>query len=160
MVDYSNIQAIGAEKAKKCPPGAEACSGNTAPTSSTGAGYWKVDLAGALDDAAWHLMQRDAKVTYFGWNNIDFVEGTMISLQNRDRSRTSAALYMHENKLYIIEGTVPAGFPVPDFFQQSVQWLNEEGNPIRYASLYHNGFAKPPIGRQGAAAAPAAATGR
>jgi hypothetical protein len=119
-----------------------------------------VDLAGALDDAAWHLMQRDAKVTYFGWNNIDFVEGTMISLQNRDRSRTSAALYMHENKLYIIEGTVPAGFPVPDFFQQSVQWLNEEGNPIRYASLYHNGFAKPPIGRQGAAAAPAAATGR
>ena len=48
-------------------------------------------------------------------------------------------------------------FPVPDFFQQSMQWLNDAGNPIRYATLYHNGFPKPPLGRQGQAAAPATA---
>src|SRR5881398_953599 len=38
VVDYNNIQAIATEKAKACPPGAEACSGNTGSGSSTGAG--------------------------------------------------------------------------------------------------------------------------
>ena len=34
VVDYNNIQAIATEKAKACPPGAEACSGNTGAASS------------------------------------------------------------------------------------------------------------------------------
>jgi hypothetical protein len=33
VVDYNNIQAIATEKAKACPPGAEACSGNTGAAS-------------------------------------------------------------------------------------------------------------------------------
>ena len=150
VVDYSNIQAVATEKAKACPKGAETCLGGLAPTSSTGAGYWKADIAGAVMNATWRLMQRDAKVTYVGWANMDLVEGNMVSLtNNKDKSRTSAAIYMHENKLYVLEGTVPAGYPVPDFFQQSVQWLDESGTPIRYATLYHNGFPKPPINGRG-----------
>jgi hypothetical protein len=93
-------------------------------------------------------MQRDAKITYMGWNNIDLVEGTMLYLTNNaDGSRTSAGIYMHENKLYILEGTVPKGYPEPGFFQQSIRWLDENGNGIRYQTLYHNGFPKPPVGR-------------
>ena len=95
-------------------------------------------------------MQRDAKVTYLGWNNVDLVEGHMLSLLNSDKSRTSAAIYMHENRLYILEGTVPPGYPAPDFFQQSIGWLDENGNGIRYQTLYHHGFPKPPTGRGGA----------
>jgi len=153
VVDYTDIQKIATEKAKACPKGAETCLGGLAPTSSTGAGYWKADLAGAVMNATWRLLQRDAKVTYVGWTNIDLVEGNMVSLtNNKDKSLTAAAIFMHENKLYIVEGTVPAGYPVPDFFQQSVQWLDESGTPIRYSTLYHNGFAKPPInGRPGPA---------
>jgi hypothetical protein len=146
VVDYSNIEAILTEKAKACPPGAEACRGGG---SSTGAGYWRADFAGAVIYATWQFMQRNAKVTYFGWNNIDLVEGHMLSLENPDKSRTSAAVYMHENRLYILEGTVPAGYPVPDFFQQSISWLDESGNGVRYQTLYHHGLPKPPVANRG-----------
>jgi hypothetical protein len=146
VVDYNNIEAILTEKAKACPAGAETCRGGG---SSTGAGYWRADRAGAVIYATWQLMQRDAKVTWFAWNNVDLVEGHMLSLTNGDKSRTSAAIYMHENRLYILEGTVPPGYPVPDFFQQSIAWLDENGNGVRYQTLYHNGFPKPPTGRGG-----------
>jgi len=158
VVDYSNIEAVATEKAKSCPPGAETCKGGG---SSTGVGYWKADIEGAVIFATWQIMQRDVKVTYFGWNNIDLVEGHMLYLTNNaDKSRTSAGIYMHENKLYILEGTVPAGYPEPGFFQQSVRWFDENGNNIRYESVYHNGFPKPPIARRGGqGAAPAAPAG-
>ena len=48
VVDYRAIEKILTEKSKACPPGAETCLGGTNPGSSTGAGYWKVDYAGAL----------------------------------------------------------------------------------------------------------------
>ena len=147
VIDYTNIEAIATEKAKHCPPGAETCIGGG---SSTGPGYWKPDIQGSVHYATWSFMQRDAKITYLGWNNIDLVEGTMLYMtNNKDQSRTSAAIYLHENKLYILEGTVPKGYPDPGFFQQSVQWLDENGNQIRYTTLYHNGFAKPPVARRG-----------
>jgi hypothetical protein len=146
VVDYSPIESILTEKAKACPAGAETCRGGG---SSTGAGYWRADRAGAVIYATWQFMQRDAKVTYFGWNNIDLVEGQMLSLVNNDKSRTSAAIYMHEDRLYILEGTMPAGYPLPDFFQQSIGWLDENGNPVRYQTLYHNGFQKPPVAGRG-----------
>ncbi len=148
VVDYSNIRAIATEKAKNCPAGAETCLGTPTDASSTGAGYWKPDIEGAVVHATWEFMQRDAKVVYLGWTNMNEVEGHMINLvNNKDKSRTSAAIYMHENKLYVIEGTVPAGMPVPDFFQQSVGWLDENGNQIRYLTIYHNGFPKPEVRR-------------
>jgi hypothetical protein len=150
VVDYNNIQAIATEKAKSCPDGAEPCKGGLGVGSSTGAGYWKPDIEGAVMYATWQFIQRDAKVTLVSWTNMDLVEGNLVSLvNNKDKSRTSAGVYMHENKLYIIEGTAPAGYPVPDFFQQSVGWLDATGNGIRYMTIYHNGFAKPEIARRG-----------
>ena len=146
VVDYSNIESILTEKAKSCPAGAETCRGGG---SSTGAGYWRADFAGAVIYATSRFMERDAKVTYLGWTNIDLVGGHMLSLVNNDKSRTSAAIFMHENRLYILEGTVPPGYPAPDFFQQSIGWLDENGNGIRYQTLYHHGFPKPPVAGRG-----------
>ena len=51
---------------------------------------------------------------------------------------------MHENKLYIIEGTVPAGYPEPGLFQQSLGWLDENGVGLRYQFYYSNGYPAPP----------------
>ena len=146
VVDYRNIESILAAKAKTCPPGAETCRGGG---SSTGPGYSWADRAGAVIHATWQFMQRDAKVTYFNWNNVDLVEGHMLTLTNADKTRTSAAIYMHEDRLYILEGTVPESYPEPAFFQQSIAWIDENGNGVRYQTLYHNGFPKPPIGRGG-----------
>jgi hypothetical protein len=144
VVDYRPLERILTERSKSCPPGAEVCRGNTAATSSTGAGYWKVDFAGAVIYATWQFLQRDAKVTDFLWNNIDFVEGQQIHLTNsKDQSRTLVAIYMHESKLYILDGTVPAGYPEPGLFQQSLQWIDETGTSFRYRSLYHHGFPPP-----------------
>jgi hypothetical protein len=141
VVDYNHAQRILTEKARACPPGAETCTGATA---STGDGYWKNDLRGANVHASWQLMQRDAKLTHFMWNFIDLVEGLQLQLTNNvDKSRTSASIYMHENKLYIAEATVPAGYPEPGLFQQSLGWLDENGIGLRYQAIYSNGFPAP-----------------
>ena len=145
VVDYRPIEKILGEKAKACPAGAETCRGGL---GSTGPGYSWADKAGALIYATWQFMQRDAKVTEYNWNNIDQVVGHILHLTNNaDKSRTYAGIYMHEDKLYISEGTVPAGYPAPGLFQQSLGWIDEEGRGIRYQTHYVNGQPKPPRGR-------------
>ena len=142
VVDYNQAQRILTEKAKKCPPGAETCSGGP---GATGEGYWKDDVRGAIIYASSLLIQRDAKVTSYVYNFVDLVEGHQLQLTNNaDKSRTFAGIYMHENKLYIIEGNVPAGYPEPGLFQQSLGWLDENGIGLRYQAIYSNGFPAPP----------------
>jgi hypothetical protein len=147
VVDYRPIEKILTERAKSCPAGAETCRGGANPGSSTGAGYWKADVAGAIIYATWQFMQRDATVTELIWSNIDLVEGHMLHLTNNDKSRTFVSIFMHENKLYIGEATVPAGYPEPGLFQQSLGFIDENGNGIRYQTLYHNGLPTPPRAR-------------
>jgi hypothetical protein len=145
VVDFTPIEKILTEKAKSCPVGAEPCIGGGAG----GPGHWKSDLRGALVYASWQLMQRDVKVTSFVWNHVDLVDGHQLQMtNNRDKSRTFAGVYMHENKLYIIEGTVPAGYPEPGLFQQSLGWLDENGIGLRYQTYYSNNYPAPPrLGR-------------
>ena len=57
-----------------------------------------------------------------------------------DQSRTSAFVAMHEHKLYIVEGTVPQGYPEPGLFQQSLGWVGRDGNGIRYRTVYSNAY--------------------
>lgn len=147
VVDYRPIEKILTEKAKSCPAGAETCLGGTNAGSSTGAGYWKADVSGAIVHATWQFIQRDARVTQLVWSNIDLVEGHMLHLTNSDRSRTFVSIFMHDNRLYISEATVPAGSPEPGLFQQSLGWIDENGSAIRYQTLYHHGFPTPPRAR-------------
>jgi hypothetical protein len=140
VIDYNPAQRILTEKAKSCPAGAEPCQGTPGDE-----GHWKADVRGAIVYASWKLMQRDAKLTSFVWNFVDLVEGHQLQLTNNaDKSRTFAGIYMHENKLYIIEGTVPPGYPEPGLFQQSLGWLDENGVGLRYQTYYSNGYPPPP----------------
>ena len=101
-------------------------------------------MRGAIVYATWTFFQRDAKVTHFVYYRADLVEGHQLQLTNADGSRTFAAIHLHENRLYILEGTVPAGSPAPGLFQQSLGFLDREGNRIRYETVYSNGFPPPP----------------
>lgn len=166
VVDYNGIEQQGMERSKKCPSGAETCQGQTAGAllNVIGPGYSKQDIRGALLYATFQFIQRDAKMTSLIWNFTDLVEGHLVQLTNNaDQSRTFAAIHMHENKLYIAEGTVPKGYPEPGLFQQSLGWVDKDGNGIRYQGVYSNEFhglriyEPPPIGRGGRAGGAGAA---
>ena len=55
---------------------------------------------------------------------------------------------MHQNRLYILEGTVPAGMPPPGLFQQSLGFVDKDGRRIRYESTYSNMYPPPDLQRQ------------
>jgi hypothetical protein len=165
VVDYRTLEQQGLERAKQCPAGAEPCRGNQ--VGSLGAGYWRMDVRGALTYATLKFIQRDAKVTDLNWQIQELVEGLHIQLTNNaDQSRTFGYMTMHDNRLYIFEGTVPRGQPEPALFQGSVGFVDKEGNRIRYQRIYSNAwhglgeYPVPPLaGRGGGAGGAAAGTG-
>jgi hypothetical protein len=132
VVDYSNVQAIHAERVKGCTAYPDTC-GNP----------YVAELRGAMEYAAWSFLKRDAKVTYYAYGNTDRIEGRRIQLTNADGSRTFAQMLMHENRLYIFEATVPKGAPSPALFQQSPGFLDKNGGRVRYNSIYSNAYPAP-----------------
>src|SRR5215831_20119084 len=156
VVDYSSLEQEGIERSKTCPPGNQQCRGNN--VGVVGAGYWKQDERGAIVYATFKLLQRDAKLTSLAWEWQDMVEGHFVQLtNNKDQSRTFAWVAMRENKLYILEGTVPKGYPEPGLFQQSMGWVDKDGNGIRYQDIIYSNayhgmgvYPVPPHGRGGA----------
>jgi hypothetical protein len=170
VVDYRGIEQQGIERAKACPIGAEPCRGQA--TGVIGPAYWKMDVRGAINYALFLFLQRDVKVTHMSLNWTNLIEGLLLQFTNPDQSRTFAAIHMHENKLYIQEGTVPKDSIEVSvvLFQQSLGFLTQEGNPVRYQNvIYSNAYhgmrvypppvAPPPAVGGGDAAAPATSYG-
>jgi hypothetical protein len=141
VVDYTEAEKINTERAKNCPPDAQtACSGS--PTMGVGA--WIVDLQGAMAFAIARFLTREgSRVTFFGWFYQDLIEGLQAQITNVDNSRTFVATHMHNDRLYVIEGTVPAGAPQPALFQQSIQFIDRDGRTIRYETVYSNRYPRP-----------------
>jgi hypothetical protein len=140
VVDYSGIEQMGIERAKGCPPGNANCRADAPP--ALGPGYSHHDERGAIVYATSKLLKRDARLTGLAWDWQDMVEGHFIQLTNdADQSRTFAYVAMHQHKLYIVEGTVPKGYPEPGLFQQSLGWVDKEGKGIRYQNIvYSNAY--------------------
>ena len=138
VVDYGPIEQMGIERAKSCPPGNQNCRANAPP--ALGPGYAHHDERGAIVYATFKLLQRNAKLNYLAWEWQDMVEGHILNLTNADQSRTFGWIGMHQHKLYIIEGTVPAGYPEPGLFQQSMEWVDKDGRQIRYTTVYSNAY--------------------
>ena len=135
VVDYNPIEQLMVEKSKSCPPGTETCQG----VADWGLGYWKNDMRGAIVYAISKFLERDVKVTHLMWNSQQVVQGQELQLTNNaDQSRTFASVYMHENRLIILEATVPKNYPPPNLFTQSLSWLDENGKGIRYSTIYIN----------------------
>jgi hypothetical protein len=144
VADYSQAPRLLDEKAKTtCPEGLQderACGFNNA-----GRGYWKEDIGGALLWATYGFVKRNATITHLAWAWQDLVEGHELQLTNNaDQSRTFAFVTMHQNRLYILEGTVPKGYPPPALFQQSMGFVDKEGRGVRYQTVYSNMHAEYP----------------
>jgi len=132
VVDYRNAAQLHADRIKGCTLYPDQCFNQAGG-----------ELRGAMDYAAWNFFKRDGKVTYYAYANSDRIEGRRVQLLNPDKSRTFAAIYMHENRLYILEATVPSTAPPPALFQQSMGFLDKDGVRVRYATLYSNGYPAP-----------------
>jgi hypothetical protein len=143
VVDYSPIEKILTAKAQKCAARTEGCYGGT---GFSGIGHWRLDYHGAIVYATWKFLQRDAKLNQLNWNTYYSVGGHQLDLTNRDGSRTMAAIYMHDQKLYLLEGTTPKGEPDAGIFQDSLGFIDADGKTIRYQSLYQHGQPVPPRG--------------
>ena len=138
VVDYRGIEKLGTARSLTCVPGAETCFGGQ--TRIVGAGYWKSDVHGAITYAAFKLLQQHGTPTGMTWNWAEQVEGTLLQFTNADQSRTSASIYMHDNRLYVVEGDVPKGNPEPELFKMSVGFIREDGKETGsvYSSVYNN----------------------
>jgi hypothetical protein len=137
VVDYTVAKRKHEDLVKKCQAeggDGDLCNDRT-PT----------DLRGAIVFATWNLMRKDpgATVTHLVYTQADRVEGHELHLTHADKTSTFAAIFMHENRLYILEGTAPAGSPQLLLFTQSMKFLDKEGNSIRYDTTYSNGFPPP-----------------
>src|SRR6266850_2572726 len=131
-IDYKDSEKIHTARAELCRKNGgdgDACQND-----------WRPDVQGAIVYASWKFFQRNAKVTDFGWSVVDLVEGQRLQLTNADGSRTFAAIHRHGTRLYILEATVPARAPAPGLFQQSLQFLDEEGKTVRYRTYYTTGY--------------------
>jgi hypothetical protein len=117
VVDYRDAERSHAER----PDRTEASSGE-----------WIKDVRASVAHAAWNLRKRGGEVTYDAWSDIERVEGHQLQITNADESRTFAGIYLHSSRLYILEATVPPGWPPPMHFQQSLRFFDEEGRRVRY----------------------------
>jgi len=129
LADTEKLHTARAEDCKKKGGEGDACQND-----------WRVDVQGAIVHAAFQFFQRNAKVTHYSWYVLDQVEGNQLQLANPDGSRTFAAIHRHATRLYILEATVPKGAPAPGLFQQSLQFLDETGKPLRYRRFYTTGY--------------------
>jgi hypothetical protein len=137
VIDYTDAERIHAERPNKTE-------------AESGGMYWQVDVQASIAYAATKFRQRPGvKVTYDAYHYIDLVSGHQLQLTNADSSRTFVGIYLHESRLYILEATVPARAPAPGLFQQSLGFLDEAGNHVRYREIYFNKLPPARLGRGG-----------
>ena len=134
VADYSQAQQVLDELVKKRCEGTKdkrSCGFNNA-----GRGYWKEDIGGALLWATWGFLERDAKITHMAWAWQDPVEGHELQLTNNaDQSRTFAYVTMHQNRLYIVEGTLPE-LPAAGLVSAVAGIRGQGRRGVRYQCVY------------------------
>ena len=119
VVDYNRAQRIYEELPDRTDEG-------------NNAALWLYDQRASVAYAARAFRLRGGEVTYDAWHHIDLVEGHQLQITNSDDSRTYAGMYLHDGRLYVVEATVPPGSLPQGLFQQSLTFLDEGGNRIRY----------------------------
>lgn len=137
VADYSSLEEQGIARWKQCPPGNSQCRNGG---ETIGEGYWKQDERGAVVYAVSQYLKRPFEVTDYAWDWQDMVEGHGLQLKG-DGRRTFVHIAMHERKLYVLEASAPEEEPEPGLFTQSMKWLDEDSNFIRYTeTVYSNSY--------------------
>lgn len=133
VVDYRDAEAKHKSKVERC---------RAAKLDGDSCQYdFVVEVAGAETYASAKILMRPgSKISHYMFYFTEIVGGSLIQLDNADKSRTFAAVHMHAGRLYTFEATVPAGQPDPILFMQSIAWILEDGSSVRYRTMYHEGY--------------------
>ena len=120
VVDYTDSLSIHTERAR---------------TEADYLLYWEVDIRASVAYAAANLRSRGGEIVYDAYHYIDRVEGHQLHMVNPDGTRTYAAIYLHDSHLYIVEATIQPGTPPAGQFQQSLEFIDGNGDRIRYQNF-------------------------
>ena len=139
VVDFTPLQQQGIERWKACPPGNAQCRDGG---ETIGPGYWKQDERGAMAFAvAKYMKDPQYTISDYAWEWQDMVEGYSLRLLSKDKRRVLVYVAQHNRKLYILEASAPESTFEPGLFQQSMGYLDENGNRIRYTeTIYSNSY--------------------
>ncbi len=135
VVDYTGLEELEAARVATCLEArldGDSCQN-----------HYMHAIRGAVVYAIWNVIKRGGEVTYLSFSRTDLVEGQEMYVSNDDGSRTIAASYMHEDRLYILDATVPGDSPPPTLFYKNLEFLDENGRRIRYRTNYANGLTNP-----------------
>ena len=94
--------------------------------------YGQVDVRGSVAFAANKIRERAESIEYDAYHYISRVDGHQLHTTNPDGTRTFAGLYLLESRLYVLEATTNPGTPPGGMFQQSLEFIDENGDPRRF----------------------------
>ena len=94
--------------------------------------YGEVDVRASVAFEARKIRERAASVEYDNYHYINRVDGHQLQTTNPDGTRTFAGIYLHRSRLYVLEATINPGFPTGGMFQQSLEFLDDNGEPVSY----------------------------
>ena len=104
--------------------------------ASSGRLFWVMDVRASVENAAQIIRERTreagGELTYEGWADIDKIEGRQMQITHADQSRSYIGIHLNSSRLYTVEATAPPGYPPPAWFQQGLQFLDQDGMRIRY----------------------------
>ena len=134
VVDYSDAERIHSELGHIAYQG--------------GPGYWTIDIMASIDYAAMRYRQKPGvKVTYDAWHYIERVTGHELQLTNSDESRSYVGIYLHENRLYVLDATAaPTRRRPSSSSSRSGSWM-QKGKPVQYRDFYFNRLPPPRLKR-------------
>jgi len=90
------------------------------------------EVRGAVAFAARNFRLRGGDIRFDAYSQIDRIEGHQIQIWNDDGTRTYAAIYMNDRRVFIVEATAPPNVPPPIHFQQSIGIFDETGRRVRF----------------------------
>lgn len=97
--------------------------------------YGEVDVRASVAYVARQIRERAETIEYDNYHYIGRVDGHQLHTTNPDGTRTFAGLYLLESKLYVIDATVNPGGPPGGIFQQSLEFLDDNGNGIMFRTF-------------------------
>jgi hypothetical protein len=87
------------------------------------------NLQAEMDHAA-ALLRQTGKVSVDSTNLVDGIASRDINLTQADGRQVVATILAYDGRLYIVEGTAPAGAVPPIQFAQSIGVVDTNGNPV------------------------------